>query len=140
MNSSPKLTLVVSLRVNRAYQAEFEQFETAAARIMRKHGGAIERRIGFGAESTPQPQSAPLAVERASTSLEAPRDPGPELKQAQPAMPDEIHIVTFPDLASFDRYRADPDLKTLADLRSRAILATTVWPGFYLPPFLRDPG
>jgi hypothetical protein len=133
---SSKLTVVVSLRINRACEAEFEQFEAAAAQIMRRHGGAIERRIRFVAQSAPPPRSSHLAGPQASTPLAEPEGRSLEVKRAQDAPPDEIHIVTFPDVASFDRYRADPDLKNLATLRSRAIRATTVWRGFELPPFL----
>lgn len=47
-----------------------------------------------------------------------------------PSSPDsaarEVHIVTFPDPASFERYRLDPDLASLADLRAGAILATDI--------------
>ena len=126
VNGSTRLTVVVWLRINRANQAEFEQFETKAAQIMRTHGGTIERRIGFRAGSAPPASTSPAGASGRSL----------ELERAQIALPDEIHIVTFPDPASFDRYRADPDLKALVDLRSRVIFATTVWPGFDLPPFL----
>lgn len=39
------LTLVVSLYIHAGREAEFEQFESAAAAIMRRYGGEIERRI-----------------------------------------------------------------------------------------------
>jgi uncharacterized protein (DUF1330 family) len=39
------ITLVVALFVNPDRIAEFEQFESRAAEIMRRHGGRIERRI-----------------------------------------------------------------------------------------------
>lgn len=42
---SERLSLVVVLHVNAGREAEFERFETAAASIMQRHGGAIERRI-----------------------------------------------------------------------------------------------
>ena len=95
---SAGLTLVVSLRVHPGREAEFERFESAAAAIMRRYGGAIERRIAV--------------------------DPG-----ADAARPDEVHVVTFPDRAAFDRYRADPDLAPLAALRAEAIRDTVVWFG-----------
>jgi uncharacterized protein (DUF1330 family) len=37
--------LVVTLRVRRTAWDEFRQYERAAARIMRKHGGALERAV-----------------------------------------------------------------------------------------------
>ena len=51
------------------------------------------------------------------------------------SVPDEVHIVSFPDQASFDRYRADDAVKDLADLRARVIRHTVLWPGRALPPF-----
>jgi uncharacterized protein (DUF1330 family) len=48
---------------------------------------------------------------------------------ADPDQPHEVHIVTFPDQQSFERYRADKDLQALADLRRRAIRQTTIWIG-----------
>jgi uncharacterized protein (DUF1330 family) len=46
-----------------------------------------------------------------------------------PNQPHEVHIVTFPDQDSFERYRADADLQALAELRARAIRQTTIWIG-----------
>jgi len=43
--------------------------------------------------------------------------------------------VTFPDEQSFERYRSDPELSALVDLRSRAIRKTTIWRGQELPDF-----
>jgi uncharacterized protein (DUF1330 family) len=103
MNS--KLTLVAVLYIYAGREAEFEQFESQAASIMRRHGGAIERRIGFAATG------------------------GDE-------NPHEIHVVTFPDEQSFERYRGDADLSTLAGLRNRAIRKTTIWRGQDLAAFL----
>jgi hypothetical protein len=53
----------------------------------------------------------------------------------EPPLPDELHVVTFPDRESFDRYRRDSDLEALAALRARAIRETVVWEGLDLPPF-----
>ncbi len=53
--------------------------------------------------------------------------------QAGRNQPHEVHIVTFPDEHSFDRYRSDADLNALADLRARAIRETMVWRGADLP-------
>lgn len=47
--------LVVSLFIHEGREAEFEEFESAAAGIMRRHGGAIERRIGAGSPVAGQP-------------------------------------------------------------------------------------
>lgn len=53
--------------------------------------------------------------------------------------PHEVHIVTFPDRQSFERYRADADLQALAELRARAIRQTTAWVGTDLSSFLKVP-
>ena len=39
------MLIVAKLRVRRAECAAFEEFERAAARLMREHGGAIERTV-----------------------------------------------------------------------------------------------
>lgn len=52
-----------------------------------------------------------------------------------PARPDEIHLVTFPDSEAFDRYRRDPELQQWADLRAQAIRQTIIWPGEIAPLF-----
>ena len=49
--------------------------------------------------------------------------------------PDEVHIVTFPDRAAFERYRADPDIPRLAAQRADVIQDTTYWIGADLVPF-----
>jgi hypothetical protein len=46
-----------------------------------------------------------------------------------------VHIVTFPDRAAFERYRADPEIATLAAQRAEAIQETTYWIGADLVPF-----
>jgi uncharacterized protein (DUF1330 family) len=51
--------------------------------------------------------------------------------------PHEVHIVTFPDQASFERYRADSDLQALSELRGRAIRQTTAWVGTDLSSFIK---
>jgi uncharacterized protein (DUF1330 family) len=75
-----KLTLVVALYVHPDRATEFEQFESAAAAIMRRHGGAIERRIAFvpgAAEDTPHevhvvtfPDAAAFARYRADSGFQ----------------------------------------------------------------------
>ena len=101
-----KLSIVAALFIHPGREAEFEQFETAAESIMQRHGGRLERRIGFAAS-------------------------------ADPGQPHEVHIVTFPDQQSFERYRTDPDLQALAQLRASAIRQTTVWIGSDLSSFIR---
>ena len=41
-----RLTLIAALYLHPGRESEFAKFETAAAEIVRRHGGMIERRIG----------------------------------------------------------------------------------------------
>lgn len=93
------ILLLVHLFVHPGREAEFRRFETEAARVMRRHGGRIERVI--------RPKSAPLGA----------------------PLPSEIHLVSFPGLGAFDAYRADPELAGLADLRRAAIARTDIVAG-----------
>ena len=93
------LVLVASLWVRDGRVAEFEAYERKAARIMRRYGGAIERAIRI--------------------------DPA----NASPDAPFEVHVVTFPDRARFDAYRADFELAGLAAEREAAIGKTLVLTG-----------
>jgi uncharacterized protein (DUF1330 family) len=99
-----RLIIVAALFINPGCEAEFEQFEASAEKIMRRYGGSIERRIGFPTN-------------------------------ANADHPHELHIVAFPDQQAFERYRADPDLQALAQLRAQAIRQTIVWVGAELPAF-----
>jgi uncharacterized protein (DUF1330 family) len=56
-----------------------------------------------------------------------------------PPHPHEVHVVTFPDRAAFDRYRADPALEPLAALRESAIRETVMWHGIEQTPFIARP-
>lgn len=49
--------------------------------------------------------------------------------------PDEVHVVTFPDVDSHNRYRESVELQALASLRASAIRKTVVWRGVELPAF-----
>ena len=102
-----KLVIVAALFVHPGREKDFEQFETAAESIMRRHGGRLERRIGIASG-------------------------------ANPDQPQEVHIVTFPDEASFARYRADADLQALGELRTRAIRHSTIWMGSDLGSFIES--
>ena len=52
-----------------------------------------------------------------------------------PSAPDEVHVVTFPDEDSYNRYRESSEIKALASLRAVAIRQTVVWRGTELPAF-----
>jgi hypothetical protein len=93
------ILLLVEIFIHPGRVAEFRRFETEAARIMRRHGGRIDRVI----RPTGRASGAPL--------------------------PHEIHIVSFSSAAGFDRYRSDPELVALAPLRESAIARTEVTTG-----------
>jgi hypothetical protein len=93
------IVLLVQLFVRPGRATEFRRFETEAARIMRRHGGRIDRVI---------------------------RPTGPALPDA---LPYEIHLVSFASAAGFEAYRADPELRALTALRESAIVRTDVTVG-----------
>lgn len=47
----------------------------------------------------------------------------------------EVHIVTFPDGASFDAYRADAELQELTDVRAEAVMETQLMIGHDGPAY-----
>jgi hypothetical protein len=104
------IVLLVELFIHPGRAAEFRQFETAAARIMRRHGGRIDRVI---------------------------RPTGPPRDRA---LPHEIHVVSFDTSAGFEAYRADPELLALAPLRESAIARTEVTMGTDGEPYSEDAG
>jgi uncharacterized protein (DUF1330 family) len=119
-NTPAGLTLVALIYLHPGSDEAFERFETAAGRIMMRHGGRIDRRIRFGA---------------AGEAANAGPASGAVTGGATVRSPDEIHIVQFPDEASFASYRADPELLALADLRASAIRETVIWRGAEAAPF-----
>ncbi len=86
-----RIVVVASLFVHPSREAEFRQFETEAARIMKKYAGQVERVIR------------------------------PSRTGATEPVPHEIHVVTFPSYEQFDAYRPDPELVSFAALRQRAM-------------------
>jgi len=105
---SNRIAIVVGIRINAGREAEYERFENTVAKIVARHGGAVERRIAL--------------------------EPGSDSSR-----PHEVHIVTFPDRATFQTYRADPEVATLAAQRAEAIQETTYWIGADLVPFGAPP-
>jgi uncharacterized protein (DUF1330 family) len=76
-----KLVIVAALFIHPGHEKEFEQFEAAAESIMRRHGGRLERRIGFPARANSDqphevhivtfPDEPSLARYRADADLQA---------------------------------------------------------------------
>lgn len=52
----------------------------------------------------------------------------------------EVHIVSFPDLDAFQRYRTDPDLAALAEVRAACIEHTELLLGREGPDYMALPG
>ena len=93
------IVLLVELFVHPGRIVEFRRFESEASRIMRRHGGRIDRVI---------------------------RPTGPARGDD---LPHEIHLVSFASAAGLEAYRADPDLLALAPLRASAIARTEITRG-----------
>jgi uncharacterized protein (DUF1330 family) len=104
-DAAAPLVLVARLFVRPGHEEDFRRFETEAARLVRRHGGALERVI----------RCEPPAV-----GLEAPH---------------EVHLLSFPSAEALAAYRADPALAALAPLRARAILRTEITTGRDRPPY-----
>lgn len=77
-------------------QTAFQEFETTAIRIMKKYDGQL--------------LSAFTPCEKESTDYTT----------------NEVHLLQFPDLVAFKCYRADKELESLQELRSRAIRKMTL--------------
>ena len=52
-----------------------------------------------------------------------------------PDLAREIHVVTFPNAAAFERYRSDPELSARASDRDRAIVKTEIVTGVDGPDY-----
>jgi hypothetical protein len=65
-----RVVLVASLYMNPGRRAEFDEFETAAARIMRRYGGVIERRIGIAPTDENQPDEVHVVMFPDRTAFE----------------------------------------------------------------------
>jgi len=101
-----KVVLLVSLFIHAGREVEFRQFETQAARIMKKYGGQIERVIR------------------------------PTISPPSGVAPHEIHLVSFPSMEHFAAYRGDTELAKLASLRQTAIDRTEIIIGEEGEPYL----
>ncbi len=103
---STRLVLLASLFIHPGREVEFRQFETQAARIMKKYGGQVERVIRPLASGAPE------------------------------SSPYEIHVVTFPSREHFEAYRTDQGLASFAALRQAAIARTDIIMGEEGEPYL----
>jgi uncharacterized protein (DUF1330 family) len=60
---SDGIVLLVLLRLHPGRDADYERFETAASRVMRRYGGKIERRIALdGGERSTSPDEVHLVT------------------------------------------------------------------------------
>jgi hypothetical protein len=120
----------VLLSIDPGHKVEFERFEELAVGIMRRYGGRLERRICFPSRDDPSARPAAVRSTREGDDTANLTPPCENVSSHGSSVePDELHLVVFPDRASFDRYRSDPDLHALGGLRSSAIRRTVVWEG-----------
>ncbi|HET8696048.1 MAG TPA: hypothetical protein VFO94_01105 [Gammaproteobacteria bacterium] len=54
---------------------------------------------------------------------------------ASASAPFEVHVVSFPDDASLAAYRADPEIRALAELRASLIARTEIVEGVDVPVY-----
>jgi len=102
---NPGIVVVATLYLRPGREAEFREFETQAARLVRQHGGRLERVI----------RASPTALDE--------------------SQPYEVHLVWFPSAQHFQSYRNDPGLADLATLRQAAIAKTTIVVGEDAEPY-----
>ena len=105
MNQQSDLIIIAILTLHPGAGDAFREYETRAAKILMRYGGAIERTV---------------VVEPA-----APQDPVRE-----------VHILRFPSLNAFTRYRTDAELAVLANLRAASIADTEVLLGREGPDYM----
>lgn len=91
--------LIVSLWLKNNDVSAFEAFEHRAAEAMAKFDGRVERAIRIAGA------------------------------QHEDDRPFEIHIVSFPNEAAFQRYRQSAESRNLAPIRDSVILKTVVVAG-----------
>lgn len=109
---------------------EFRRYEHAAAQIMARYNGVIERAIGLPAPVA-EPKPAPPvkrggimgAIEEVASELESGVE---KLFHTEPGYR-ELHILRFPDEAAYDAYRADPEITALASERAKCVQGTQIW-------------
>jgi uncharacterized protein (DUF1330 family) len=100
-----RFVIVAILTLQSGSMETFREYETRAAVVIARHGGAIERTV----------------IEESS---------GPD----KPIR--EVHVVTFPDIEAFHRYRADPDVESLSDMRMASIAHTELLFGREGPDYM----
>src|SRR5258708_34312417 len=92
-----RMTLVVILTVRAGAAAAFRAYEQAAAAIMARHGGAIDRVVVIPPDAD---------------------DAG--------GLPREVHLVRFPSAQAPADYRNEPALAALAPDRAHAVASTEI--------------
>ena len=100
MRPEPRFILIVSLWLKSGKISDFEAYERRAARILKKHGGRIERAV---------------RVKKRSSETDAPF---------------EIHVVSFPNERNFAKYQTDAETLEIAASRNDSIARTEIISGF----------
>jgi hypothetical protein len=127
------MLLVALITVEAGKLDDFRKYEHAAAQIMARYNGVIERAIGL-----------PGVVDLPKVSVNKPKrggilgvieEVGSEIDKAADELLHatkgpgyrELHILRFPDEAAYDAYRVDADLVALAPERAKCVSAIEVW-------------
>jgi uncharacterized protein (DUF1330 family) len=95
-----KLILIVSLWLKSKDVSDFEAYERQAVRLLKKHGGRIERAVRVKKQSDNRDE------------------------------PFEIHLVSFPNEKKFADYLADSEVRRSTGLRDKIIRRTEVISGY----------
>lgn len=127
------MLLVAVITIEPGKLEEFRKYEQAAATIMARYNGVIERAIGLPGPvtlpkaSTPAPKRGGImgAIDEVATQI----DRGIEKVLHPNDNPGyrELHILRFPDEAAFDAYSADTELVALASERAKYVVSTEIW-------------
>lgn len=127
------MLLVALITVEPGKLEEFRKYEHAAAQIMARYNGVIERAIALpGAvtlpkASVPKPKRGGIMGALEDVAGEIDRGVEKLLHPSDKPGYRELHILRFPDEAAFDAYRADSELVALASERAKFIVATEIW-------------
>jgi hypothetical protein len=112
---------------------EFRKYEHAAANIMARYNGVIERAIGLPGvvelprAHVPKPKRGGImgVLEEVGSEIDKAADEllhstkGPGYR--------ELHILRFPDEAAYDAYRVDAELVALSPQRAACVAAAEIW-------------
>ncbi|MGE0396082.1 MAG: hypothetical protein AB7T06_05075 [Kofleriaceae bacterium] len=126
------MLLVALISVEAGKLDEFHKYEHAAAQIMARYNGVIERAIALPGVVTLPKATAPApkrggimgAIEGVASEIDRSVE---KLLHPDEQGYRELHILRFPDEAAYDAYRADPEIIALAPERAKCVSKTELW-------------